>query len=249
MLDTLWQKLAGGPRGEPEVVDVARLPELVPSVLRSLARELKLVATPAAAPRAFYDAPALRHLSPTLRVAMANAYALDAHRTCPPYFAQRSDGRERLFCAYAPAGGPPLRVEVEFTPDGLTGPPGSAFAPEAALDLDRVLRTHDFWQVPTLGGPEGGDGELWHLSVVLGGRHHLVRRCAPKGADHDLLVGVLAALGVDVLAERQARARLRACAWRGCAGRPVPGDPSFLCAEHRARIDAQGQNLDRRRRG
>lgn len=245
MLETLWQKLAGGPRGEPEVVDIARLPELVPSVLRSLARELKLVATPAADPRAFYDAPSLRHLSPTLRVGLANGYALDAHRACPPYFVQRRDGRDRLFCAYAPTDGPAMRVEVEFTPDGLRGPPGLSFAPEAALDLDHLLRTHDFWQLPTLAGPDGLDGELWHLSVVLGGRHHLLRRWSPRGGDKDLLVGVLLVLGIDVAAER--RQRRRVCAWRGCSGPPVPGDRSHLCAEHRARVDAQGENLQRRR--
>ncbi len=252
MLDTLWQKLSGGPRGEPEVVDIARLPELVPSVLRSLSRELKLLATPAADPRAFYDAPSLRGLSPALRVSLANGHALDAHRVCPPYFARRRDGRDRLFCACAPEDGPPVRVEVEFTPDGLVGPPGAAFAPEAALDLDRLLRTHDFWLQPTLAGPVGAgdglDGELWHLSVVLGGRHHLLRRWSPKGRDHDLLAGVFLVLGVDAAAQRRERARLRTCAWRGCAGRPVRGDPSHLCAEHRARVDAQGENLQRRRR-
>lgn len=261
MLETLWQRLAGGPRGEPEVVDVARLPELAPSVLRSLARELKLVATPAVDPRAFYDAPPLRQLSPVLRTSLANAYSLEADRVCPPYFAQRRDGRDRLFCAVtdldgpaspserrsSSAGAPWLRVEVEFTPDGLVGPPGSAFAPEAALDLDQLLRAHDFWSRPALEGPEGGAGSLWHLSVVIGGRHHLLRRVAPRGQDRDLLEGVLAALGIDLAARQAERARARRCGWPGCPAAPVEGDPSRLCAEHRGRVDAQGENLHQRR--
>lgn len=255
MLETIWQRLAGGPRGEPEVVDLARLPELIPPVLRRLSRELTLIATPAADPRAFYDAPALRHLSPVLRVGVCNALALDVHEACPPYHARRREGRDLLFCSFAARGAPPLRVEVEFTPDGLRGPPGTAYPPEAALDLDGLLRRADFWALPATAGATSHDGDLWHLSVVLGGRQHVLRRCSPKGAERDLLQGVLLALGIDVAALRRGRTPGRAaptppavCTWTPCTARPLPDDPSYLCVEHRARIDAQGENLQRRRR-
>ncbi|MCO5172164.1 MAG: hypothetical protein M9894_38195 [Planctomycetes bacterium] len=250
MLETLWRRLAGGPDSEPDLVDIRTLPDASPLVLRRLAREHRLLVTPAAAPHAFHDAPPLRRLSPALRVSVANGYALDVHQRCPPYHAQRGDGRERLFCSFAPACGAPVVVEVEFTPDGVVGPPGTRFQPEAALDLDRLLREAGFWDLPTLSGPDALQGELWHLSVVLGGRHHLLRRCRPKGPDLMLLRGVLLALGVDPsqATRGQDPARRTGCAWVPCGDAPLPGDPSRLCAGHRARVDAQGANMTRRRR-
>lgn len=245
MLETLWRRLAGGPDHEPDLVDIGALPDASPLALRRLARQHRLLVTPAAAPRAFYDAPSLRGLSPGLRVSVANGYALDVHQRCPPYHARRGDGRERLFCSYASGARAPLAVEVEFTPDGVVGPPGTTFPPEAALDLDRLLRRSRFWELPTLAGPDGLEGEMWHLSVVLGGRQHLLRR-GGKCLELPLFRGILQALGVDPRAALARAAGPAACAWAPCGEAPLPGDPSRLCAGHRARVDAQGANLTRR---
>jgi hypothetical protein len=198
VLDALWRRLQGRGEEAVQVVDLAALPPLTPATLRELGRRRVLVAAPAVDPRAVHDAPALAGLSPVLRVSVANAYAVELSRLCPPYHAERRAGGDRVFLHLGGPVDPPLRLEVALTPEGAVGPPG--VPPEAALDLDHVLRQGRFFELPTIDRP-GGAGVLWILSVVLGGRHHLVRRADPRGDDRDLLARVLAALGLDLEVE------------------------------------------------
>jgi hypothetical protein len=262
-------RLARGESAEPETIHVADLP--AGRALQAAVRR-KLVVTDCAAPRAFYDAPALATLPRAARLKLANALALELPPSCPPYYTLRNDEpRDVLYLGrqlgHGLADGE-LAVEVELLAEGgrvrdvstSFGGPATArwldLAPDRVLDLDHLLRRARFWDLPATDGKLGDDETVWHLSRLERTRQHLVRRVSPSG-DEAVLFESLAGLLADELQTFQddLRRRIQAapvragasCTWPLCKSPPTAGDPSRLCADHRRRVDAQGQKLRRKR--
>lgn len=205
-------------------------------------------------------------------------YAMRADATKDLLFLSRAPSRQGAHFAveveYAGEGG---RVrDLTFHFPGAPDPETIALPPERALELEHVLRQGRFWHLPAHDGRGGLDGVDWYVSRLERGRHHLVHRWQPEGSDLELLESLAAVLDDELaaLAERRVgspggRARAayvarlhgepdelrlpdeataRRCSWTRCTNDQAEGDRSRLCAEHRRRIDAQGENLTRRRR-
>lgn len=182
--------------------------------VRALSRDLLF--TGSAPARAFHDAPALARLSRRRRLEVANALALEASRVCPAYAGTTS--RDLVFCAHLPGpgqvrayeaalgrlGGRVRRAAVGLDPAG----PWVDLSPERALDVEQVLRASRVWELPPVvddDRPEDVWGDVWWLVRFERGRHHVVRRRAPEGADRALCVSVLAVLEGAVAAASSTR--------------------------------------------
>lgn len=241
-----------------------RLDDARPRPGRPVTLGERLVATPCAAPRAFYDAPDRAHRRRRERLADANQVAMVTNLEAPPYYALREDRtKDLLFLARRAQWRFPrergheqgFRVEVELREDGgvlrdlarheAPAPP-IPLPPERLLELAQVLRQGKFWDLPTTEDETGRKGFTWYVSRLERGRQHLIVRHRPSGATLELLESLAAVLDDELALVAQHHATLAAgrCAFAPCDRRP---EASGVCAEHRRRIDAQGENLARRR--
>lgn len=263
-------RLARSASAEPETIHVQDLPATARA--KQTAMRSKLVVTDCAAPRAFYDSPALATLPRAARLKLANAHALELPESCPPYYTLRNDEpRDVLFLGRELGHGcmdGEIAVEVELLAEGgrvrdLTrsfgGPTSERWldvSPERVLDLDHLLRRARFWDLPATDGRDGEDEPLWHLSRLDRTRQHLLRRVSPSGDEGALFDSLLELFADEIdMFREDLRRRIQAtpikagatCAWPLCKSPPTAADPSRLCPDHRRRVDAQGQKLRRKR--
>ncbi len=185
--------------------------EAVVHDVRALGRDL--IFTRSAPARAFHDAPGLARLPARRRLEVANALALEASRVCPGYAGSTS--RDLVFCAHLDAEGRVRAYEAALARVGgrvrraavagaLAGP-WVDLSPEAALDVEQVLRASRVWELPAAVEDERHEdvwGDVWWLVRFERGRHHVLRRRAPDGADRALLVSIMAVLEGAVAAAR-----------------------------------------------
>lgn len=167
---------------------------------RALARDLLF--TGSAPALVFHDAPALQALPRRRRLQVANALALEASRVCPAYAGTTS--RDLVFCAHLPGPGQLRAYEAALARVGgrvrraaAGGEPAGPWvdlSPERALDLEQVLRGTRARELPAVvddDRPEDVWGDVWWLVRFERGRHHVLRRRAPVGAERALLVTAL----------------------------------------------------------
>jgi hypothetical protein len=189
--------------------------------VRALSRDL--IFTESAPERAFHDAPAVAQLARRRRLEVANALALEASRVCPGYAGTTS--RDLVFCAHLSGpgqvrayeaalgrvGGRVRAAAIGRDPAG----PWVDLSPENALDLEQVLRAARVWELPAATDddrPEDVWSDVWWLVRFERGRHHVLRRRAPQGADRVLLVSVMAVLAGAVSAASSTTTPHRAAA-------------------------------------